>query len=206
MNLNLLPDLKRAPIARRGDPAARALLDLIGARDPALRAHSEGVAQTAAAIATTLGLPLHRGDRLRTAAVLHDVGKLGVPGSVIHKPGPLTAREYALLRRHPVWGFRIVSAIGLRREARWVLQHHERPDGRGYPHGLRDGEIAVEARILHVADAFAALTEDRPYRRALSDHDALATIADGAETEFDSASVAALEEVVAGQAVVGVRA
>jgi putative nucleotidyltransferase with HDIG domain len=195
MNLTLLLSCKRAPIPRRGDPAVRALLDLIGGRDPSLRRHSEAVARISVAVAEALELPPHRGDRLRSAALLHDVGKLAVPSAVIQKPAPLTADEYAVVRRHPVWGFHIVDAIGLTREARWVLHHHERPDGEGYPDGLRAGEIAAEASILHVADAFDALTADRPYRSALSYEAALATIADGAGTEFDPACVAALEAV-----------
>jgi HD-GYP domain-containing protein (c-di-GMP phosphodiesterase class II) len=144
-------------------------------------------------IAAAFGLPARR---LRTAALLHDVGKLGVPRSVIRKPGPLTADEYELIRRHPVFGFHIVDGIGLEREARWVLHHHERPDGRGYPDGLRDREIPVEASILHVADAFDALSSDRPYRPALTRADALDTIAEGSETEFDAACVAALMDAL----------
>jgi putative nucleotidyltransferase with HDIG domain len=170
-----------------------ALLDLIELQDPALRRHSESVASIAVAIAGSLGRPAAR---LRTAALLHDVGKLGVPRSVILKPAPLTPAEYELIRRHPVTGFHIVDGIGLEREARWVLHHHERPDGHGYPDGLRDQEIPVEASILHVADAFDALTSDRPYRSALTVTEAFDTIADGAETEFDATCVAGLMNVL----------
>jgi HD-GYP domain-containing protein (c-di-GMP phosphodiesterase class II) len=206
MNLTLRPHFKRPPAPRHADPVARALLELMGTRDPALRLHSEGVARITVALAATLGLPSQTVERMHTAALLHDVGKLGVRRAVLQKPGPLSSDECALVRRHPVWGHHTLSGLGLRREARWVLHHHEQPDGRGYPYGLRDGEIAIEARILHVADAFEALTVDRPYRTALSEDEALATIADGAETEFDAASVAALEAVVAGQAMAQGRA
>jgi HD-GYP domain-containing protein (c-di-GMP phosphodiesterase class II) len=197
MNLTLLMTCPTVPISQGGDPAVRALLDLMRAHDPALRRHSEGVAGIATAVAAALGVPAYRGSRLRTAALLHDVGKLGVPRPLLLKPGPLTASEYATVTRHPLWGFHIVRCIGLEREARWVLHHHERPDGHGYPHGLRDGEIPLEASVLHVADAFDALITDRPYRAAVAVPAALAAIEAGAETEFDPACVAALAEAVA---------
>jgi polar amino acid transport system substrate-binding protein len=196
MTLNLLPDVKRAPLPDHGDPAARALLDLMAMHDPGLRLHAEGVARVAVAVARALGLTPQRGERLRTAALLHDIGKLGIPSSVIQKPAPLTEREYGLVQRHPIWGFHILLGIDLKREARWVLHHHERPDGCGYPDRLRDGEIPFEASILHVADAFDALTTDRPYRTALSAAEALATIADGAETDFNAACVTGLEAAI----------
>jgi putative nucleotidyltransferase with HDIG domain len=183
MNLNRFPNYRTTV----------ALLELIEAHDAELRAHSQAVARHAVAIAATLGVPYRR---LRTAALLHDVGKLGVPRSLIQKPAALSAAEYELIRRHPVLGFHIVDGLGLEREARWVLHHHERPDGRGYPYGLRDREIPVEAGIIHVADAYDALTSDRPYRPALAPSDALETIAEGSETEFDAGCVAALMDVL----------
>jgi HD-GYP domain-containing protein (c-di-GMP phosphodiesterase class II) len=168
------------------------LLELMSSRDPALRLHSEQVARMAVWIGLELSLPPLRLEVLRRAALLHDVGKLAVPDSILQKPGPLTQGEHAVVMRHVEWGYRIVSGIGLRREAHWVLHHHERPDGRGYPHRLSGDQIPTASRILHVADAFDALTAARPYRAALGPDDALAEIQAGTGTDFDFDCVAAL--------------
>jgi HD-GYP domain-containing protein (c-di-GMP phosphodiesterase class II) len=161
-------------------------------RDPGLRLHSDAVARMSVEIGARLGLSRAQREELRRAALLHDIGKLAVPDAVLCKPGPLDAREYSLIRSHPVWGHRITLAMGWVRESCWVLHHHERPDGGGYPHGISHHQIALEASILHAADAFDALTADRPYRPALSRADALCTIVDGAGTDFDPDCVAVL--------------
>jgi putative nucleotidyltransferase with HDIG domain len=175
----------------------QSLLDLMAARDPSTRSHSIAVADLSVAIATALGVAQPQVRRVRTAALLHDVGKLGLPDAVLHKPAPLTEAEYALVERHPVWGHEIALGIGLGREALWILHHHERPDGRGYPHGLQGRAIPLESRILHVADAFDALTSDRTYRPAMTRRRALGAIVDGAGCDFDPECVAALTAAAA---------
>ncbi len=104
---------------------------------------------------------------MRIASLLRDVGEVGVAESILNKPSPLSQEEWRELERHPEIGARIVGAAQLGRVGEWILSHHERPDGSGYPRGLREHQIPLEARILAVADAYAAMTADRPYRRAL---------------------------------------
>jgi HD-GYP domain-containing protein (c-di-GMP phosphodiesterase class II) len=123
--------------------------------------------------------------------VLHDIGKLGVADAVLKKPGPLTDDEWAEMRRHPELGARILDHANLRDISAWVLAHHERIDGRGYPHGLAGGEIPLEARILAVADAYEAMTADRAYRAALGHEAAQEELRDGAGTQFDPTVVEA---------------
>jgi len=121
--------------------------------------------------------------------VLHDVGKLGVADAVLQKPGPLTDEEWADMRRHPELGARILDHANLRDISGWVLAHHERVDGGGYPHGLAGDAIPLEARILAVADAYEAMTADRPYRTALGHDAAREELMAGAGTQFDPAVV-----------------
>ena len=181
------------------DLVLHALLDLMAARDPGLRAHSVAVARLSVCIGKALGFRGVRLDRLRRAALLHDVGKLALPDSILSKPGPLSAREYEAVREHPSLGNRITLALGLAREANWVLHHHERPDGRGYPHGLVEPQIPAEAAIIHVADAYDALTSDRPYRKALPRTRALTAITAGSGRQFDRDCVAALVTAACGE-------
>ena len=180
------------PDAHRPDSIVYGLLDLVAARDPATRIHSQAVADLAVAVASRLGIAGARLEGLRLAALLHDVGKLALPDSVLMKSAPLTEAEYELVKRHPLWSCRVAQGIGLAREGRWVLHHHERPDGRGYPHALRGDQIPLESHILHVADAFDALTSDRPYRPAQARMHALMAIVEGAGTDFHPDCVAAL--------------
>jgi diguanylate cyclase (GGDEF)-like protein len=154
--------------------AAMLLAETLDLRDVSTARHSQTVGRYAEGIARTLGLSEERVQRIRAAGVLHDVGKLGVADAVLQKPGPLTDEEWADMRRHPELGARILEHANLRDISGWVLAHHERVDGRGYPHGLAGEAIPLEARILAVADAYEAMTADRPYRAALG-HDAART-------------------------------
>jgi diguanylate cyclase (GGDEF)-like protein len=151
--------------------AAMLLAETLDLRDVSTARHSQTVGRYAEGIARALGLPEDRVQRIRAAGVLHDLGKLGVADAVLQKPGPLTDEEWAEMRRHPELGARILDHANLRDISGWVLAHHERIDGRGYPHGLAGEAIPLEARILAVADAYEAMTADRPYRCALG-HDA----------------------------------
>ena len=129
--------------------------------------------------------------RLRLAGILHDVGKIGVRGSILAKPGPLTDAEMDEMRTHPEIGARIARNAGLSDIALWISAHHERPDGRGYPLGLSEGEIPLEARILAVGDAYEAMTNDRAYRSAMNEPKARAELRRNAGSQFDERVVEA---------------
>jgi diguanylate cyclase (GGDEF)-like protein/putative nucleotidyltransferase with HDIG domain len=167
-------------------------LHLLHERDPDTVVHSVQVATIAVEVARALGLPAERLGALRTAAKLHDVGKIGVPDAILNKPGPLDEEEYRLVKTHPKVGAELLRAWGLDTAAEFVAQHHEHVDGSGYPNGLAGEEIALEARIIHVADAYVAMTLDRPYRRALSPDEAYEELRRHSGTQFDPAVVEAL--------------
>jgi diguanylate cyclase (GGDEF)-like protein/putative nucleotidyltransferase with HDIG domain len=154
--------------------------------------HSETVGRYAEMMARELGLPERRVTRIRLAGILHDIGKAGVPNSILHKPGPLTEEEYEIIKRHPELGAQMIEHISLSDVREWVATHHERPDGLGYPHGLSGSAIALEARIVAVADAYEAMTSDRPYRDSIGYEAALAELQRCAGTQFDPLVVGAL--------------
>jgi putative nucleotidyltransferase with HDIG domain len=130
---------------------------------------------------------------LRLGALLHDIGKIGVPDDVLRKPGTLTPAEYDKIKEHPVLGARILRSVPfLASHIPIVELHHERPDGQGYPHGLRDEDIPLAARIVHVADAYDAITSARAYRTARSSGDALRELWRHAGTMFHAEIVLAL--------------
>jgi putative nucleotidyltransferase with HDIG domain len=173
--------------------AIRALAAALDARDPYTAGHSERVSVVSVAIARQLGLPDDTVEIVRLGALLHDIGKIGVPDEVLRKPGPLTAGEYDAIKQHPGLGARILRSVPfLSRHLPIVELHHERPDGRGYPYGLRGDDIPVAARIVHVADAYDAMTSARAYRRARPSGDALRELWRCAGTEFHAEIVGAL--------------
>jgi HD-GYP domain-containing protein (c-di-GMP phosphodiesterase class II) len=143
------------------------------------------VAAYAERLARSLSLPDEEVERVRIAALLRDVGEVGVAESILNKPAPLSDEEWRELERHPEIGARIVGAAQLGRVGEWILSHHERPDGSGYPRGLREHQIPLEARILAVADAYAAMTADRPYRQRFSPKRAKAELQARAGSQFD---------------------
>ncbi len=130
------------------------------------------------------------------AGLLHDVGKIGVADSILHKPEALTPDESNAMAEHVTIGHAILIAAELPTEANWVLHHHERYDGKGYPEGLRAGDIPIEARIIAVADAYEAMTDSRPYRQAKTFDEALAELREHAGSQFDGRCVHALVDVV----------
>ena len=142
------------------------LSELLEARDARTYGHSQRVTRHAERIATTMGLPAAEVAKVRTAAALHDVGKLHTPRSILNKPGRLTDSEFALIKRHPVDGAVMASGIGDPEITAMIRHHHERLDGRGYPDGLAGEDIPLGARIIAVADTFDAITSNRTYRRA----------------------------------------
>lgn len=174
-------DLERSYFA-----TVRALAAAVEAKDGYTGAHIQRVHAIGLLLANTIA-PQEAGDpQLAYGFLLHDVGKLTVPDAVLTKPGPLTASEWTLMRRHPEAGARILRAVPfLDRAVDVVLHHHERWDGRGYPAGLEGDEIPLWARIFAVADTIDAITSDRPYRRGRSLDEAVAEIHARAGTQFD---------------------
>jgi diguanylate cyclase (GGDEF)-like protein len=191
-----IAELKR--LASGGDRAARlraaaSLARAVDGRDVYTGFHSQRVAQLAVRIAIRLGLSREDIELTRLAANLHDLGKLALPEELLRKPGPLTEPERMVVERHPQIGFRMLDSLGIDPVAEWVLHHHERWDGRGYPDGLRGRDIPLGARIIFVADAYDAMTSDRLYRARRSPAAALAELCECAGTQFDPQIVAALE-------------
>ncbi|MEM9556923.1 MAG: HD domain-containing phosphohydrolase [Acidobacteriota bacterium] len=174
------------------------LAEAVEKRDPYTGGHVRRVVVYSVLLGQELGLSQPELERLRIAATLHDVGKIAVPDEVLRKPAPLDEGEQELMRRHPVDGAEILQRIPeLRDILPGIRSHHERLDGAGYPDGLRDREIPTAARIIAVADTYDAMTTTRPYRRALSDADAVAEIERGAGSQFCPEVVAAFRRLVA---------
>jgi two-component system cell cycle response regulator len=165
-----------------------ALLGVLETRYRDLTDHGRKVGAYARALARRFGLDE---DRLELAGRLHDVGKVAVPEAVLLKPAPLSPEEWRLVKRHPEVGAQLLFEAELDDIANWVLAHHERPDGNGYPYGLADAEITLEAKILSVVDAFDAMTNDRVYQSAKSTRGAVAELLSGAGHQFDGAVVEA---------------
>jgi len=171
-------------------------------RDPETRDHSRRVAAYARALGLRLGLGADDLAALVEGATLHDIGKIGVPTSVLGKAGCLDDEEWQLMRRHPELGARIVTRDPRLRSCRRIIaEHHERWDGSGYPHGLRGTDIHLGARILAVVDAFDAMTQDRCYRRAMSVDAAVDELIRNRGTQFDPSVVDAFLSMVWGRVV-----
>jgi putative nucleotidyltransferase with HDIG domain len=173
--------------------AIRALAAALDARDPNTAGHSERVSALSVAIGRVLELSADDLEVVRLGALLHDIGKIGVPDEVLRKPGALTPSEYDTIKQHTVLGARILRTVPfLSRHVAIVELHHERPDGKGYPHGLKGDDIPLAARIVHVADAYDAMTNARAYRPGRPSSDALRELWNAAGTEFHTDIVHAL--------------
>jgi HD-GYP domain-containing protein (c-di-GMP phosphodiesterase class II) len=161
-----------------------------------MRGHGERVTALAEAIALRLGWDADRLSTLRYSAPLHDIGKVVVPQEILAKRSALTPDERIEVQRHPAAGARLVEPIRIARRALpYVLYHHERWDGSGYPTGIRGGEIPIEARVIAVADAFDAMTSPRPYRKPFTTERALEEVDRCAGTQFDPAVAEAFLEI-----------
>lgn len=167
--------------------AIESLLAMLRARDDATCSHSHATGEFSRRIAVRMGLAPDVTERAAKAGVLHDIGKIRVPDTILFKPGPLDADEWRVMKRHADAGAEILVQIpALARYAPIVAAHHEWFDGRGYPLGLRADEISLEARIVAVADSFHAMTTDRPYRRPLSYGEAIAALTEGRGRQWDA--------------------
>ena len=165
--------------------SVRALAAAVDARDPATQFHSRRVAALVRRVCEECDVDSEQMHLLELAALMHDVGKIGIPDAVLQKERPLTEFEWATIREHPVMGQKVLSATDLDEVLPWVRGHHERWDGTGYPDRLRGEQIPREARILALCDAYEAMTSDRPYRKALSKRAALQEIDMNMGTQFD---------------------
>ncbi len=184
-------ELERSYVA-----TVQALSNAVEARDAYTGKHAERVAAYGLALAGAVGLEVERTPQIEFGFLLHDVGKVGVPDSILFKPGSLTPDEYQVMTRHPEIGVEILQHVDFLGDGMCVVRHHhERWDGRGYPDGLAGEDIPASARVFAVADALDALTTDRPYRRATDWKSARIEIIMGSGTQFDPAVVDALMEL-----------
>ena len=194
-------DLVLTPSPATAEAAIHRLMARLEANQPDTRAHAAAVESTSVAAAKLLGVPDDSHAALRLGAHVHDVGKLCVPRATLAKRGPLDAQEWALIRRHPALGVRLLSSF-VRSELALaiVLSHHERWDGAGYPNGVEGTALPVAVRIVAVADAYQAMTEQRAYKAPLSSEAAECELRKNAGTQFDPMCVEAFCDVLARQA------
>jgi HD-GYP domain-containing protein (c-di-GMP phosphodiesterase class II) len=190
-----------APAAGRGADEVQlatllSLAEALDLRDTGTADHSRSVGRYCGLIALELGLPPEHVKRIEIAGMLHDIGKIGLPDAILQKPSRLGTAELAQIRTHPEIGAQILSGRGLEDLRAWVLAHHERPDGKGYPFGLLEAQIPLEARILAVADAYEAMIADRVYRAGLGERTARGELLRCSGIQFDSRVVAALLAVL----------
>jgi PAS domain S-box-containing protein/putative nucleotidyltransferase with HDIG domain len=183
---------QRESLERLLDETAMALSDVIESRDAYTGGHCQRLAVYSGTIAETLGLPRREVEIIRFGAALHDVGKIVVPDAILNKPGSLTHEEYEVIKRHSLDGGRICQRIGFLQKAYPIVyHHHERWDGKGYPDGLAGEQIPMAARIVAVADAFDAMTSDRPYRKGMPREEATALLRDGSGSQWDAKAIEA---------------
>ena len=180
-NVRLYKDLKEIFIS-----TVYTLAETIEMRDNYTGNHTKRVMEYSYAIGEILGMDKNALEELRLSAILHDIGKIGVRDDVLLKPGKLTDEEFALMKKHPVFGEEILKKIkGMEHIIPGVKHHHERHDGRGYPDGLKGDEIELNAKIISVADTFDAMTSDRPYRKGMDPKIAIEELVRCSGTQFD---------------------
>jgi putative nucleotidyltransferase with HDIG domain len=178
---------------------ATALVATLDARDRYTAGHSAAVAIYSRDIAARMALPERDQQLAHLAGLVHDIGKVGLPAGLLEKPGALTLDERRMMEKHSEIGARILANVEDYAEvAAIVRHHHERVDGNGYPDGISDSEIPLLSRIIAVADAYNAMTSDRPYREAMPSRVARLRLAQAVETQFDTSVVAAFEAILAG--------
>ena len=164
----------------------KTITDIVEIRDPYTAGHQKRVAELACAIAKEMGLSRRQIENIRTASIIHDIGKIFIPADVLNRPVKLNDIEFACIKLHPTHGYKIVSDLHLLAPiAKIIYQHHERIDGSGYPDGAKDGEISLEARVIAVADVIEAMISHRPYRPAYTLEEALGEIEKNAGILYD---------------------
>ena len=163
-----------------------ALTSAIDAKDSYTHGHSERVTQLSIELAREVSLSAEAIEEIRLAGTLHDIGKIGIPESILNKPGRLTDEEFGVIKSHPDLGVRILANVDfLSKIIPGIKHHHERYDGHGYPTGLKGEEIPLSARIICVADTYDAMTSDRPYRKAMDTRTGLEEISRCRNSQFD---------------------
>jgi HD-GYP domain-containing protein (c-di-GMP phosphodiesterase class II) len=190
----MIADLRRASdeIQRGYLDMTRALVAAIEAKDTYTRGHCQRVSAYAVAMGTRLGLPETTMRDLELAAILHDIGKIGIDDAILTKPSRLTFEEMRVMHQHPVIGGRILQSVDILRPiASYIVYHHEHYDGKGYPNGAKGEDIPLIGRILALVDAFDSMTSHRPYRASLSDEESLRRLRAKAGTQFDPQLVVA---------------
>jgi len=193
-NSNLYRDIRSSYF-----DTVRALVNALEAKDKYSKGHSERVTLLAMMMADEFDLPDDRKQALQHAGVLHDIGKIGISLNILNKDGKLTGEEYDQIKDHPMIGEKILDPITFLKDVKVIVgEHHERFDGKGYPHQKKGEDLSLEARILSVADTFDALTSDRPYRKALPFDDAVAEISRCSSSQFDPQVVEVFLKTIAG--------
>lgn len=189
-NAYLFEDLKKSYF-----DTIRAVANSVEARDAYTRGHSNRVAEISKIIAAEMGWGRRDLEMIDWGGVLHDLGKVGISDSILNKPGKLTDEEFAIMKSHPSIGAQIIGGIAfLEPLMPYIAQHHERYDGRGYPAGFKGEEIAIQGRLLAIADTYDAMTSDRPYRKGLAAQIAYDEILKCTGTQFDPVLVRAFEK------------
>lgn len=164
----------------------KSLSQAVEAKDPYTNGHSRRVGEYACNLAARVGLAPKRIENLKIAALLHDIGKIGIEETILNKPGRLTEEEFGKIKKHPEIGVKIIKDIDFLKDvSRIILSHHERYDGTGYPEGRKKDEIMLESQILSLADVFDALTSERPYRNAMTVEEAIEIIENGKGSQFE---------------------
>jgi putative nucleotidyltransferase with HDIG domain len=165
-------------------------------RDHETEGHTQRVTAMTLRLARSLGIPDAELVHMRRGALLHDIGKMGIPDKILLKPGPLTDEEWVIMKKHPVYAYELLSPIPYLRSALDIPYcHHEKWDGSGYPRGLKGEQIPLSARLFAVVDVWDALRSDRPYRRGWDEERVAQHIADGSGTHFDPKVVAAFQQL-----------
>jgi HD-GYP domain-containing protein (c-di-GMP phosphodiesterase class II) len=190
-NVSWAPDSLRVKQAEEQITALRssvicAFNQLLDLKDLNTGVHSTRLAEWGMRVGQELGLEESELQNLEVAALLHDIGKVGIPDAILRKPGKLDAEEYALMKKHPEYGWAVLRMLpGFERAALDILHHHENFDGKGYPAGLKGSEIPVVSRIVSVIDAFDAMVSSRPYRVGLPHEEAVRRLIESSGTQFD---------------------
>jgi PAS domain S-box-containing protein len=190
-------EVKNLELVQSYDATLQGWSNALELRDQETEGHSERVVQLTVQVATRMGISLENMVHIRRGALLHDIGKIGIPDSILNKPGPLTEQEWGIMKRHPVYAYELLRHIGYLRPAIEIPYcHHEKWDGSGYPRGLKGENIPIAARIFTIADVWDALRNDRPYRKAWSASETIAYIREQSGHHFDPGIVQEFEKVV----------